>query len=159
MGRWSARHWKKAVFGWLAFVVVAFGIGGMVGTKSLSLTAAGPGESGDAQRILNNGFEQPAKELVLVQSASAVASSAEFRAVVQDVVRRLEAQPNATNVDSPFASASGGKVSADGHSALVEFDIRGKLEDAADKVTPIEATLAKAASANPQFTDRRVRRR
>ena len=152
VGRWSARHWKKAVFGWLAFVVVAFGIGGMIGTKSLSLTAAGPGESGDAQRILNNGFQQPAKELVLVQSASAVASSAEFRAVVRDVVRRLEAQPNATNVDSPFASASGGKVSADGHSALVEFDIRGKLEDAADKVTPIEATLAKAASANPQFT-------
>ncbi|MFL5407665.1 MAG: hypothetical protein ACJ79O_17700, partial [Myxococcales bacterium] len=89
MGRWSARHWKKAVFGWLAFVVVAFGIGGMVGTKSLSLTAAGPGESGNAQRILNNGFEQPAKELVLVQSASAVASSAEFRAVVQNVARRL----------------------------------------------------------------------
>ena len=87
-----------------------------------------------------------------MQSASAVASSAEFRAVVQDVVRRLEAQPNVTNVDSPFASASGGKVSADGHSALVEFDIRGDVEDAADKVTPIEATLAKAASANPQFT-------
>src|SRR5438046_4534434 len=152
VGRWSARHWKKAVFGWLAFVVVAFAIGAMVGTKSLSLTAAGPGQSGDAQRILNNGFEQPAKELVLVQSASAVASSAEFRAVVQDVLRRLEAQPNVINVDSPFAPATGGKVSADGHSALVEFDIRGDVEDAADKVTPIEATLAKAASANRQFT-------
>ncbi|MFL5939373.1 MAG: MMPL family transporter, partial [Gaiellaceae bacterium] len=152
VGRWSARHWKKAVFGWLAFVVVAFAIGGMVGTKSLSLTAAGPGQSGDAQRILNNGFEQPAKELVLVQSASAVASSAEFRAVVQDVVRRLEAQPNVTNVDSPFAPGSGGKVSGDRHSALVEFDIRGDAEDAADKVVPIEATLAKAESANPQFT-------
>jgi len=152
VGRWSARHWKKAVFGWLAFVVVAFGIGGLIGTKSLSLTAAGPGESGTAQRILNKGFEQPAKELVLVQGASAVASSAEFRAVVQDVLRRLEAQPNVTNVDSPFAPGSGGgKVSADGHSALVEFDIRGDVEDAADKVTPIEAT-AKAASANPQFT-------
>src|SRR3954470_1418010 len=152
VGRWSARHWKKAVFGWLAFVVVAFAIGGMVGTKSLSLTAPGPGESGDAQRILNNGFEQPAKELVLVQSASAVASSAEFRAVVQDVARRLEAQPNVTNVDSPFAQGSGGKVSGDRHSALVEFDIRGDAEDAADKVAPIEATLAKAESASPQFT-------
>jgi uncharacterized membrane protein YdfJ with MMPL/SSD domain len=152
VGRWSARHWKKAVFGWLAFVVVAFAIGAMVGTKSLSATEPGPGESGTAQRILNNGFEQPAKELVLVQSASAVASSAEFRAVVQDVVRRLEAQPNVTNVDSPFAPGSGGKVSGDRHSALVEFDIRGDAEDAADKVAPIEATLAKAESTNPQFT-------
>ena len=33
MGRWSADHWKTATFGWLAFVVVAFALGGMVGTK------------------------------------------------------------------------------------------------------------------------------
>ena len=26
-GRWSARHWKAAVFGWLAFVFVAFALG------------------------------------------------------------------------------------------------------------------------------------
>ena len=31
MGRWSAGHWKTATFGWLAFVVLAFGIGGAVG--------------------------------------------------------------------------------------------------------------------------------
>ena len=28
MGRWSAAHWKTATFGWLAFVLVAFGLGG-----------------------------------------------------------------------------------------------------------------------------------
>src|SRR3954453_21047542 len=151
-GPWSARHWKKAVFGWLAVGVVAFAIGGMVGTKSLSLTAPDPGESGDAQGILNNRFKQPGKELVLVQSASAVASSAEFRAVVQDVTRRLGGQPNVMNVESPLAAGNADRVSADGHSALVQFDIRGELEDAADKITPIEATLAKTASANPQFT-------
>ena len=42
VGRWSARHWKKAVFGWLAFVVVAFAIGSVVGTKSLSIDRARP---------------------------------------------------------------------------------------------------------------------
>ena len=152
VGRWSARHWKKAVFGWLAFVVVAFAIGSVVGTKTLSTTQPGPGESGTAQRILNKGFEQPAKELVLVQSGSLAATSPAFRAVVQDVVRRIEAQPNATNVDSPLAAGSSGKVSADGHSALVEFDLRGKFEDAKDKIAPIEATLAQAQRANPQFT-------
>src|SRR5262245_52951734 len=26
VGRWSARHWKSAVFGWLAFVVVAYAL-------------------------------------------------------------------------------------------------------------------------------------
>ena len=31
MGRWSANHWKTAVFGWLAFVVASVVIGGQVG--------------------------------------------------------------------------------------------------------------------------------
>ena len=69
-GRWSARHWKTAVFGWLAFVFVAFALGHVVGTDSLSVDEPGPGESGRVQRILNDEFEQPAKELVLVQSSS-----------------------------------------------------------------------------------------
>jgi hypothetical protein len=33
MGRWSASHWKTAVFGWLAFVVASFAIGTALGTK------------------------------------------------------------------------------------------------------------------------------
>jgi RND superfamily putative drug exporter len=129
VGRWSARHWKVAVFGWLAFVVIAFGVGQRVGTQSLSANEPGPGESGNVQRILNDEFEQPAKELVLLQSSSLRAASARFHAAVQDVVRRLEAQPNVTNIDSPFAPGNAGQVSSNEHSALVEFDIRGKSED------------------------------
>ena len=30
MGRWSARHRKTAIWGWIAFVVVAFVIGNQV---------------------------------------------------------------------------------------------------------------------------------
>ena len=32
-GRWSARHWKTAVFGWLAFVFVAFALGNDGGNR------------------------------------------------------------------------------------------------------------------------------
>ena len=46
MGRWSAAHWKTATFGWLAFVLVAFGLGGLSGTKDIDPNASGPGESG-----------------------------------------------------------------------------------------------------------------
>jgi uncharacterized membrane protein YdfJ with MMPL/SSD domain len=152
VGRWSARHWKTAVFGWLGFVFAAFALGYLVGTDSLSATEPGPGESGTVQRILNEEFEQPAKELVLLQSSSLTATSPRFRAVVQDVVRRLEAQPNATNIDSPFAPGNAGQLSSDGHSALIEFDIRGKSEDARDKVEPILAAVADAQRASPQFT-------
>ena len=124
----------------------------VVGTNSLSVNEPGPGESGRVQRILNDEFEQPAKELVLVQSSSLTAASARFHAAVQDVVRRLEAEPNATNIESPFAPGSAGRVSSDAHSALVEFDIRGKSEDAKDKVEPILAAVADAQRASPQFT-------
>jgi MMPL family len=57
-----------------------------------------------------------------------------------------------TNIDSPFAPGNAGQVSSDGHSALVEFDIRGKSDDAKDKVKPILATVADAQRASPQFT-------
>ena len=46
MGRWSAGHWKTATFGWLALVVVAFAVGGQIGTKQVDPNTAGPGESG-----------------------------------------------------------------------------------------------------------------
>ena len=35
MGRWSGTHPKTAIFGWLAFVLIAFFIGNAVGTKTL----------------------------------------------------------------------------------------------------------------------------
>ena len=57
MGRWSADHWKTATFGWLAFVLVAFGLGGAFGTKSIDPNTAGPGESGRMDRILDAGLQ------------------------------------------------------------------------------------------------------
>ena len=71
---------------------------------------------------------------------------------MQDVVRRLKSQPNVANINSPFAPGNAGQVSSDEHSALVEFDIHGKSEDAKDKVEPILATVADAQRASPQFT-------
>src|SRR6185312_3024303 len=45
MGRWSASHWKTAVFGWLAFVVLALAIGQVVGTKQIDEQNINVGES------------------------------------------------------------------------------------------------------------------
>src|SRR5512146_2836992 len=85
MGRWSAANWKKATFGWLAFVVVAFGLGGLVGLKNIDSNAAGPGESGRMNKILDAGFKQPANESVLIQSRAHRVGDA----VVADVVARV----------------------------------------------------------------------
>src|SRR5438876_959634 len=40
MGRWSAEHRRKAVLGWIAFVVVAFALGMVAGTKISPVLAA-----------------------------------------------------------------------------------------------------------------------
>ena len=57
MGRWSASHWKKATFGWLAFVFVAFALGSMSGVTMVNQNDPGPGESGRMQKILDDGCE------------------------------------------------------------------------------------------------------
>ena len=51
-GRWSAQHRKKAIFGWLAFVILAVVIGGSVGTRTLTDEEYGIGESGRADTVV-----------------------------------------------------------------------------------------------------------
>src|SRR5436853_355170 len=46
MGRWSASHWKTAVFGWLAFVVAALMLGGMVAKKQIDKIEAAVADVG-----------------------------------------------------------------------------------------------------------------
>jgi uncharacterized membrane protein YdfJ with MMPL/SSD domain len=152
VGRWSARHWKYAVFGWLAFVVIAFALGRVVGTKQISSDEPGPGESGRVQAILNDEFDQPAGEIVLVQSSSLTAASPEFRAGVADVISRLESQPDVINIESPFTAGNANQISADRRSVLINFDIRGDSDDATDKVDPILATVDEAQQDHPQLT-------
>ena len=49
VGRWSAAHWKTATFGWLALVLVAFAVGGQVGTKQADPTKAALANPADGQ--------------------------------------------------------------------------------------------------------------
>ena len=151
MGRWSAAHWKTATFGWLAFVLIAFGLGGMVGTRNIDSTD-GPGESGRMNRILDAGFKQPAAEHVLIQSRSARVGNPAFDAAIADVVARdLEARRCR---ERPLAARPGnaGQISKDGHSALVEFQIRGAKDEAVDKIDPVLDAVAAAQLAHPGFT-------
>ena len=110
MGRWSAGHWKTATFGWLALVLVAFGLG-MAGMKSIDENAPGPGESGRMDTILEAGFKQPAGESVLIQSRSLRAGEPAFRKAVADVVAGVSKIAAVQHVRN-------GEISKDGHAAL-----------------------------------------
>jgi uncharacterized membrane protein YdfJ with MMPL/SSD domain len=151
MGRWSASHWKTATFGWLAFVVVAFQLGSVVGTKSIDPTTSGPGESGRVDRILDAGFKQPAGESVLIQSRSLRTGDPAFTAAIDDVVARISGLPAVQHVRSPLAPGNAGQVARDGHAALVEFDIRGDAKKADGKVGPVVDRVAEAQRAHPQL--------
>jgi uncharacterized membrane protein YdfJ with MMPL/SSD domain len=151
MGRWSASHWKTATFGWLAFVLVAFGLGAMVGTRYID-NAAGPGESGRMDRILEAGFKQPAAEHVLVQSRSARAGTPAFDAAVADVVAGISRLADVRDVRSPLMPGNADHISKDGRSALVEFEIRGAKDEAVDKIDPVLDAVAAAQRAHPDFS-------
>ena len=73
MGRWSAKHRKTAIFGWLAFVVASFAIGTAIGMQTIDQNDSNVGEARRADHIIRDGGfsldEQ--SEYVLVQSPTA----------------------------------------------------------------------------------------
>jgi RND superfamily putative drug exporter len=152
MGRWSAQHRKKAIWGWLAFVVVVFMLGGALGTETQTGAQSGVGESGRAERTVDDAFPKHAVEEVLVQSQSATAEDASFRAVVGDVQRRLAAVPHTRAFESPYAAGNAGQISADGHSALLRFQVAGDEDQAQQRVGATLDATAAAQAANPDFT-------
>jgi uncharacterized membrane protein YdfJ with MMPL/SSD domain len=148
-GRWSAQHRKKAIFGWLAFVIASLAIGGALGTNTLSGEDSGVGESGRADKTLHEAFPQKTNESVLVQSDELTARDQQFRSGVEDVVRRLERTEHVRAVETPYSNPT--QVSEDGRSALVTFEIAGDEETATDRIDPALATTAAAAKANPEL--------
>jgi RND superfamily putative drug exporter len=150
MGRWSAAHWKTATFGWLAFVIAAFAIGGAVGTKTLNPNTAGPGESGRMDEILEAGFKQPAGEIVLIQSPSLRTTDPAFEAAIRDVVAGISGLDVVQHVRSPLDPANAGQIAKGGHAALVEFEIRGDKDEAVDKIAPVLDRVDEAKRAHPQ---------
>src|SRR4051812_44561533 len=130
-GRWSAQHRWKAVLGWLALVIVAVVAGSATGQKSND-DYFGPGDSGQAERLIDAGYPDQAGESVLLQSHGAPIRGPEGRAAIGEVVRAVRAQPGVQEVKSPLVAANDGQISADGRSALVSFEVRGD-DDLAEK--------------------------
>jgi uncharacterized membrane protein YdfJ with MMPL/SSD domain len=154
MGRWSASHWKTAVFGWLAFVLAAVVIGQAVGTKNIDQQDSNVGQAHKADKILKDaGFQfDPQTEIVLVQSTTKTFTDAAFQRTVNDVAAAVK--PFATtikNFRSPLDPAHADQVSKDGRTALVEWDMRGDDKVARDNIDPILAATAKVAQAHPDF--------
>jgi RND superfamily putative drug exporter len=149
MGRWSAQHRKKAIFGWLAFVIVAFALGnGML--KVLDQQEAGVGESGHADKAAFDAFPKKADESVLIHSDKLKAESLEFQAVVKDVTGRLRDTEGVKNIEGPY-SGKANSVSPDKHSALVSYELPGDAAETKQSIDAPVAQLERAVADNPEF--------
>jgi RND superfamily putative drug exporter len=153
MGRWSASHWKTAVFGWLAFVVAAVAIGMAIGTKQIDQNNSNVGQSHRAdQMLIDAGFQtDPQTEIVLIQSKTHTATDPAFRAVVNDVVATVTPFSTVKNLRSPYDPGRGAQISSDGHTAMVEWDMKGDNDFATAHIGPITTATGKLAAAHPGF--------
>jgi putative drug exporter of the RND superfamily len=149
MGRWSARNRKKAIWGWIAFVVVAFVIGNAVGTQEPAHQDY-IGQSGQAAKLFDNHFPKKDEEQVIVQAPKGGhATDASVRTAVAGTIAAVSGKPGVTEVKSPYEKGNEGQVSKDGRSVLVEFSIKGD-EDATQKlVDPTVTAVDKVKAANP----------
>ncbi len=152
MGRWSASHWKTAVFGWLAFVVVAFGIATQLPMKTIDTQDMNVGQAHQADEIFKkSGFGQTDSqtEFVLIQSKSLTIDDGAFRAAIADVTKTVTPFTTIKNFRSPIDPAHRDQVSADRHTAIVGWDMKGTSKVAEKNIDAITAATAAAAKRHP----------
>jgi uncharacterized membrane protein YdfJ with MMPL/SSD domain len=151
MGRWSARHRKLAIFGWLAFVVASFVIGGAVGLQTIDQADANVGEARTADHMIRDaGFPVDEQmEYVLVQARTGTILSPVGRAAVADALSTLRGFPQVTKLRSPFAPGNEGQISSDGRSALIQFSPKGDYDTATGYIDTITSGIAGVQAANP----------
>ena len=155
-GRWSAQHRKRAVLGWILFVVLATVLGGMVGQKTIDESASGNGESRRGDMIVDAaGFPEQAGEQVLIQGRGSIrAGDPAVTAAVKDVVGRLERIDGVTEIQSPLVAADrANTVSKDGRSVVVTYKLPG---DEATVEKLVEKPLAAIADAQQGHSGVRI---
>ncbi|HEX6390113.1 MAG TPA: MMPL family transporter [Solirubrobacteraceae bacterium] len=129
------------------FVVLAFQVGGAVGTESLTNEESGVGDSAKAAKVLNDATPEAVGEMVLVSNTKLKATDPRFKAVIGDVVERLERTSGVTEVVSPYDARASRSISDDGHLAMVSFEVPGEYTTASVKAI-VDKTVAQTAAAD-----------
>jgi RND superfamily putative drug exporter len=134
--------------------VIAFVLGGAIGTKSLADEDSGNGESRAADAaIIKADFPDEAEEQVLVQARTPglTVTDPAFRAGIEETVKTLETVENTAKVESPLAPGNEGQISEDRGSALITFTVPGDDEKVVDLVVPSLDATAAAQRAHPDL--------
>lgn len=141
-GRWSAKHRRVAIIGWFAFVVLAVYAGGQIGQQNIEDIDQYDGESRVAEQLLLDNFEEdPANESLIVESKQYRVGDPQYDAVLKSITTELEAQPEVDQVRSPLTRD--GPVVDDGHTAFVQFTLKGDVDENPELVEPIADAMKK----------------
>ena len=157
IAQWSATHRKRAIWGWLGlvFALVALIMGGqVVEQKDISAVDSFSRESHQAERALTDAGLRPNEEVALIQSETLTADDPEFESMVEHTAAELEKTKHVTHVATP--AEGGGAVSEDGHSVLVDFQIKGTDLEAEDNVAASEKTIASLQGEGSEFNVEQV---
>jgi putative drug exporter of the RND superfamily len=146
---WSIRHRKTAVFGWLLLVAVIFMVGQAFG--SANVTQYDSGQSGHAEHVLEKDApaqNQPQQEAVLIQArvtGETYATDPAMRQAASQVASALAA------LHSEAAGIGKVRVSKDGSSALVTFEIPGNVSNTNAAVTADQRAVASVQARYPSL--------
>jgi RND superfamily putative drug exporter len=151
-GRWSAQHRKTAIWGWIAFVIVAFVIGGAVGIKKPDHDTR-VGDSGRADALATDHFPKDASESVLIQAPKGgSARGADVHKAVADTIAAVSSKRRVADVQSPYAKGNESQISKDGSSVLVNFKVRGDDDQTSKAIDPILAAVDRVKAENPNVS-------
>ena len=146
LGGWSVRHRWVAIVGWLLLVVLA-GAGAAVGQRQMTIDQYAAGDSARAARILDQaGIRPGAREMVLVHSDTQTVDAPDFQATVRALVVGLTGTGQVADLREPYTA---GLVSADRHSALVQFAMTGDVGTAWQRVSPVIDAVDRVRAAHP----------
>src|SRR5262245_56691889 len=161
MGRWSASHWKTAVFGWLALVAVSVFISMQVPTTNIKQSEAAVGEAAKAERIMEDaGFNEDQNgeevndfgEFILLQSDTLTVNDPAFKAAIADTTKTLRGFPQVTHLMSPATGQGHADlVAPDRHAALVQFIPKGTYVEATEHIDEISAAVDKLQKRHPDL--------
>jgi RND superfamily putative drug exporter len=147
---WSANNRKRAIWGWLGFVVIAVLVGNAVAQDKIHGAEQFTGEAGRAEQALQDAGMRPNDESVVMQNTDLRAGDPAFQAAVRQGVSDLKGTEFVTDVASPYAE--GGSISSDRHTVLIDFVIAGDDLEGVDHLDPSLATVDGIAADNPDYT-------
>ena len=155
IGRWSAKHWKTAVIGWLVFVIAA----GLrrehrrdeVPEDHRRQRRRGPQGRQDHRRRLQAERERAGRGRPdPVEDAHGEGSRLPGGGQRRDVDAR--AVPEGPELKSPLGPSHSDQISASGRAVMVTFTPKGDYDHAATYIDTIKTQVLKAQARHPGFT-------